>query len=602
MRCVLTILFASMLLTGCVRRRQELYSPPSAKFSQFSQYTADDFDWPSVQRVLIMPFGNRSDDPQIPEQIRTALAAELQKAGRFEIVVAPLDVEAASSKEVFSRGQFDEHEALQLSRRFQAQGILYGLVTQYHAYSPPRLGVSLLMLSPAEAVVVASVDGLFDAREQATVEAAADYYNRTQSFPLSLLGAGRVTESPDVFRRFVSHEIAQSLATVPAPTAPPGSSGQDPARSEPRRSVSVWSDEERRDGTLPPMVPVDELPPPTSSPRADHVLDQRPHGLNPWGTAGNMRDGSATAVWHDNGSQIGRPSDTRVTHIFMNPRLTGGRNFDSNPGDDGIRVVIEPRNTDGQFLPRAGALSVVVLDPAEKQTAARVARWNLEQSQLAPLLRTSEVLGRGFHLRLLWPGEPPRHSDLQVFVRYVSEDGRKLEADQRIFVDLPRHEFVSPPPSYLFKPPRAADAPHTANPTQETPALPPLTAPFHRAASRRSFESNSLLDERIPDNSASARVATPPALGDRSSDLDDPPPKPPREFVLPALKPLRTSKASGRNEALPDRYENEVSQTPESLLRIPKLRADGDGRRDQMDGMIRVDPSVVRPDIACSAF
>ena len=70
-----------------------------------------------------------------------------------------------------------------------------------------------------------------------------------------------------------------------------------------------------------------------------------------------------------------KPGDKKVTHLFLNP-LSGGADFDGQPGDDGLRVVIEPRNATDEFVPEAGALSVVLLDPERQGESARVARWD----------------------------------------------------------------------------------------------------------------------------------------------------------------------------------------------------------------------------------
>jgi len=39
--------------------------------------------------------------------------------------------------------------------------------------------------------------------------------------------------------------------------------------------------------------------------------------------------------------------DQRVESIYLNPRVSGGADFDGQPGDDGIRVLVEPRNRSG---------------------------------------------------------------------------------------------------------------------------------------------------------------------------------------------------------------------------------------------------------------
>ena len=58
------------------------------------------------------------------------------------------------------------------------------------------------------------------------------------------------------------------------------------------------------------------------------------------------------------------PLDPRVTHIVVNPFLTTGHDFDHKAGDDGVSVVIEPRNADDRFVPISGSISIAVIDPA----------------------------------------------------------------------------------------------------------------------------------------------------------------------------------------------------------------------------------------------
>ena len=122
-----------------------------------------------------------------------------------------------------------------------------------------------------------------------------------------------------------------------------------------------------------------------------------------------------------------------VTHIYIDPVLTRGRDFDGRPGLDGITLVIEPRDDSGVFVPQGGAVSVVLLDYANRGSdqAARVARWDLDINQIRPVIFDSEDR-KGIHLPLRWPGQPPTHSRLRMDVRFTTEDGRQLETRQDI--------------------------------------------------------------------------------------------------------------------------------------------------------------------------
>lgn len=182
--------------------------PPPAPFQQF---VAPNFDWTTVKRVVLMPMANQTAFAHASVEIQANLAAELQRAGRFDIVVANYDDPGGRARDVFSRGAFDEIELLRIAREYDAQAVLFGNVTQYHPYAPPRVGLSLIMISPGEGVAIASADGLWDARELTTAKQAQSYLQQKLSWRQGLLGLDRPLESPDVYQRFVCEQIATSL-------------------------------------------------------------------------------------------------------------------------------------------------------------------------------------------------------------------------------------------------------------------------------------------------------------------------------------------------------------------------------------------------------
>ncbi len=138
------------------------------------------------------------------------------------------------------------------------------------------------------------------------------------------------------------------------------------------------------------------------------------------------------------GPTLLEPDDPRITHIHIDPLHTGGSDFDQQPGDDGILVVIEPRNRNDAFVPLAGPLTVAVLDYAKRDAGAeaRIAKWDLTAQQVDRSLHNSSSQ-RGIYLRLPWGEVRPESSKLMVAVRYTTADGRKLEATRDIFVTLP---------------------------------------------------------------------------------------------------------------------------------------------------------------------
>lgn len=171
------------------------------------------------------------------------------------------------------------------------------------------------------------------------------------------------------------------------------------------------------------------------------------------------RDGGATL-----------PDDSEIAKISLNSRLTGGYDFDGRAGDDGVMVVIEPQNAAGEYVPLPGPVSVAVIDPALDGEAARVARWEFASDEIESMIRRS-LFGRGIHLELPWPNEPPKNERLVLFVRYIALDGRKLEAKREIRA-VPQSEigdrWTPAPPrrqARLEPPPESRPVTPTARPS-----------------------------------------------------------------------------------------------------------------------------------------
>lgn len=179
-----------------------------------------------------------------------------------------------------------------------------------------------------------------------------------------------------------------------------------------------------------PALPYDG--PPLISPPDPHVPEgERMAKTTTAGTKSRLaRRGKAL-------SAADGPIDEVVTQITLNRKLTGGHNVDAHPGDEGVMVVVEPLNAAGDLVEVPGQVSIVVLDPAIEGEAARVARWDFDSQEAAEHLKRTP-LGDGLHFDLRWPHSPPVHRVLNLYVRYTTADGRRLQAEKQIEVDPPK--------------------------------------------------------------------------------------------------------------------------------------------------------------------
>jgi hypothetical protein len=129
-------------------------------------------------------------------------------------------------------------------------------------------------------------------------------------------------------------------------------------------------------------------------------------------------------------------ADATVDRIVINPKLTGGLNADGKPGDEILSVAIDQRDASDAEVLAPGDVAIVVIDPAIPGKAARIARWDIEAEKLSQYVRRDGD-GGALRFELPWP-KPPQHDDLQLYVRFTTYDGRRLQANVPIEVQPPR--------------------------------------------------------------------------------------------------------------------------------------------------------------------
>ncbi len=127
------------------------------------------------------------------------------------------------------------------------------------------------------------------------------------------------------------------------------------------------------------------------------------------------------------------PSDLRIVEIAFHPTLTRAANFDDEPDDDGLYLVLQPKNVAGEVVPTPATLDIAVLDPSRDENAARIGRWTYSAAEVKAKF---QPLGnhQGIHLTLPWNGPDPGADRVVVFVRYTFPDGRQVVNDKTIFV------------------------------------------------------------------------------------------------------------------------------------------------------------------------
>ncbi len=231
--------------------------------------------------------------------------------------------------------------------------------------------------------------------------------------------------------------------------------------------------------------------------------------------------------------------DPRVTHLFLNPLLTRGANFDAQPGDDGLALVLEPRNQAGEFVPTAAPVSIVVLDPTKTGDAARLAKWSLDEKLVRQRISRSSGT-RGIHLQLPWSGGAPESNQVKLYVRYETADGRRIEAQHDLLLNPAAHASQRWTPRPGDRPRAAVPAMPVVNtPVDPAPTIttanPPLPAPpvHSELTSPKVIHEPAAPQTSVADKGGTTKPPAQPENADRSPPLLTPPPRQPAATPAP---------------------------------------------------------------------
>lgn len=135
-------------------------------------------------------------------------------------------------------------------------------------------------------------------------------------------------------------------------------------------------------------------------------------------------------------SDFVKPLDQRMTEIAFVRPFSVSLDLDGEAGDDGIRLVLQPRNAAGEFLEQPATLSVSAIDPDLRDDSARLGIWRFTPQQVEESMRRAGV-AKGIHLDLSLSTKMPSAKRVVIFVRYETADGRRLEASHEYYLSSP---------------------------------------------------------------------------------------------------------------------------------------------------------------------
>jgi hypothetical protein len=138
---------------------------------------------------------------------------------------------------------------------------------------------------------------------------------------------------------------------------------------------------------------------------------------------------------HDDGQPDRWNGESVVQQIVSRLRIgevSGGRDFDGELGDDGMSILVQPLDQEGEVIAVPGPMTVELMDRGGRDL---IARWEFSRDEVARAFIADEA-GVGYRLDMSWQDEPPSTDQLHVYVQYDGPGGGSWRADQPIAAKL----------------------------------------------------------------------------------------------------------------------------------------------------------------------
>lgn len=147
-------------------------------------------------------------------------------------------------------------------------------------------------------------------------------------------------------------------------------------------------------------------------------------------------------------------------------RGTGGVDEDGVPGDEGLMVVVVPRDEDGAAVKVPARVQIAAWEVNAAGIKTPIGTWEVPAEKVRPAWRAG-FISTGYFVAVPWQTYPATEK-VRIAVRLTTLDGRAFEADKDIFVR------ACVPPNTAPGVPTGSQPPATPVPALPRPPREPL--------------------------------------------------------------------------------------------------------------------------------
>lgn len=144
-----------------------------------------------------------------------------------------------------------------------------------------------------------------------------------------------------------------------------------------------------------------------------------------------------------------RRTSRPLTEVVVHRTATRPQNIDGVAGDDGVRLLIQPRTVGGRVSLEPGEMTISIVDPQQPAGSQRIGLWKFLPEETELFFVNDELGSQGILLHLPWEHATPQRSRLIVHVRYVGPAGNIFRTSSDLRIEPPPASYSAQHPAIM---------------------------------------------------------------------------------------------------------------------------------------------------------
>lgn len=202
---IILLIATLVMISGCTMNN------PRQVINPLRYYRYEGYNLQKIGRVLMLEIENLSDNPNLSNELTTALSEEIQKKQVFGLDTIYFSDPKWKSLSLSVGSDFTMQELEGIQSKLKIDAILYGKIMHYRPYPRNSVGLQLKLIDCSTGQLLWAIDQVWDSTD-ATTEARIKSFFRTQMRSgYDPVDWKMVMLSPRIYNKFITYEISQTL-------------------------------------------------------------------------------------------------------------------------------------------------------------------------------------------------------------------------------------------------------------------------------------------------------------------------------------------------------------------------------------------------------